>query len=264
MTTKTVAITKIADAPSTRKASVGRKLNKREAQELTTRIKATANGLWMLVSEAHDRQAWRALGFESWKAYAVTELEMSESRSFQLIDTGRVMKAIGEVVNPEALDIVTVTARETQKVKPHLSTFKTTVRDLVKDGMDAGEAVRVAIQALPTPEKRHRAPKADPNVIEVDAQGKFKFVPAPAQSLLLEPVDLTELVEQTEAGTMTPVVIPSPFSDAALAVVRDATAISELFERARREQGSSAFAEGVFETLRWLTDKSATLRLDGE
>lgn len=258
--------TLVPDSRSTRKGGVARQLNKREAQELTNRIRQQGNELWKLIAEAHDRKAWKALGYETWKDYATTELQISESRSFQLIDTGRVMKAIGQVVDPEALDVVTMTARETQRVKPFLKTFPQQVKQLVKDGLEPAEAVKVAIKNLPEAEKKPRKPKADKgNVIEIDAEGKVTDVPAP--TLLLDPVDVSALVQESQAdpATMTPVVVPTPFSDAVLAVVRDAAAISELFDQARREQGEDAFAAGVFETLRWLTDKSAAAPLrEGE
>jgi hypothetical protein len=141
-------------------------MNKSEAQALTAQIRSTAHGLWRLVAEAYDRKAWQALGYSGWKEYAELELQMSESRSYQLVDTGRVMKAIGEATQTEEVfETIVITARETAKIKPHLSTFKKDVTEYVKDGLDPAEAVDLAIENLPTPEPR--APR-EPRVIEGD------------------------------------------------------------------------------------------------
>lgn len=166
-------------------------MNKNEAQELTAQIRATAHGLWRLVAEAYDRKAWQALGYASWKDYATDELQMSESRSYQLVDTGRVMRAIGEVAGSEdVFQSVVVTARETARVKPHLSTFKKELTRAVKDGMSMEEAVEQVIENLPTAEKRApRAPRAagdvviEGQIVEVKSQPEPEpifTVPAPA------------------------------------------------------------------------------------
>lgn len=146
----------IADPRSVRAATVGRKLNKAEAQELTTQIRQHAGVLWQLVAEAHDRKAWQALGYSSWKEYAVEELQMSESRSFQVIQTGRVMRTIAEVSgDPSVLSTTLVTARETQRVTPHMSVFKKELEQAIKrDGLDVQDAVAEALLALPQKEPR--------------------------------------------------------------------------------------------------------------
>lgn len=163
-------------------------MNKSEAQQLTAQIRATAHGLWRLVAEAYDRKAWQALGYASWKDYATEELQMSESRSYQLIDTGRVMRAIGQVAGEEVFDSVVVTARETARIKPHMSTFTREFEAAVKDGASPEEAVELALEALPNKEP---AQPRGPRIIEgrpissrTTAQPEIDpaafFIPAPA------------------------------------------------------------------------------------
>ena len=160
------AVTRVAEPRTVRAARAGRKLNRAEATALTQQIRATAGSLWQLVAVAYDRKAWQALGYSSWKDYATEELQMSESRSYQLIDTGRVMKAIGDVVGDvSVLESVTVTARETAKVKPHLSLFQRELKKAIKDGVDPEEAVQQVITSLPTREKVERGPR-QPKVVE--------------------------------------------------------------------------------------------------
>jgi hypothetical protein len=160
-------------------------MNKSEAQALTAQIRSTAHGLWRLVAEAYDRKAWQALGYSGWKEYAEVELQMSESRSYQLVDTGRVMKAIGEVAgSEEVFETIVVTARETAKIKPHMSTFKRSLESYLKDGIDTADAVGYAIESLPVTEPRHRAPREadiviDGQVIEVKGSRELpEIIPA--------------------------------------------------------------------------------------
>lgn len=177
MTTRT----QLADPRNLRTASVGRKMNRAEATALTQQIRATAHGLWKLVAEAYDRKAWQALGYTGWKQYAEEELQMSESRSYQLVDTGRVMRAIGEVAGESAFESVVVTARETAKIKPHLSTFKKEVQKAVKDGVPVEDAVETAIQNLPIVEKKERR-KADivlPDGTQIDVKKQVIEEPEP-------------------------------------------------------------------------------------
>lgn len=83
-------------------------LTKAAARKLTDRI-ATATGmLWTMIAEAHDREAWRALGYDSWGAYVATEFEISRGQAFRLLDQARVTAAL-EAATGEA---VAVSARQ--------------------------------------------------------------------------------------------------------------------------------------------------------
>lgn len=65
-----------------------------EARELTARIASSASELWSLLLEAHDRKAWKALGYETWDAYVTTEFRMDRSYAFRLLNQGRVIAAL--------------------------------------------------------------------------------------------------------------------------------------------------------------------------
>ena len=64
------------------------------ARDLTDRIKRGTVLLWSLVEEAHSKEVWKSLGHPSWKAYVAAEFNMSEQRSYQLLDQARVTKAL--------------------------------------------------------------------------------------------------------------------------------------------------------------------------
>src|SRR5436309_12647268 len=52
-------------------------LDAAEARRLTDRIKRAAHAVSLLLLEAHERGAWRALGYRSWETYVRSEFELS-------------------------------------------------------------------------------------------------------------------------------------------------------------------------------------------
>lgn len=124
------------------------KMSEGEAREITTQIQRTMNRLWLLVTEAHDRRAHEALGYKTWADYCRAELGMSESRSYQFLDTGHVMKALAA----GGADISTVPVPPTRvvaRVKDHLGDVQKAAQAALEapEG-DPGKAVDKAIRAL--------------------------------------------------------------------------------------------------------------------
>lgn len=78
------------------------------ARILTDRIAASADKLWKLLADAHDRGAWSALGYDSWAAYVDAEFEISRGQAFRLLDQARVAGALEAAVG----EPVPVSARQ--------------------------------------------------------------------------------------------------------------------------------------------------------
>lgn len=116
-------------------------LTEKEARKLTNEIRTQTVTLWLLVSEAHARRAWSALGYDSWKAYAKEELEMSESNSFKLLDQAKVMKAIAQA-GADPKTITPPPARVVARVKHSLPALRRAVENAIEKGEDIDEAVR--------------------------------------------------------------------------------------------------------------------------
>lgn len=151
-----------------------RRLTREEARILTDEIRSSANRLWVLVSVAHDRGAWRALGYETWKEYVTVELGLSESRSYQLIDTGRVMRAIAEATNSPAEDLQPVPARMVAKVKDHLPKLQRAIAGYLADnpGENPSEVIEAALlEVIP------RQPR-EPLAHDEDGPGGGEICPA--------------------------------------------------------------------------------------
>jgi hypothetical protein len=98
------------------------------ARVLTDRIRRRAEDLWADLVEAHDRRAWAALGYSSWRAYATAEFGMSQSRAYQLLDAGRVQAALTEATGSTSVELTEAAARD---VKPHLAVVTDKVRNTI-------------------------------------------------------------------------------------------------------------------------------------
>lgn len=121
-------------------------ISKEHAQELTSRIKSAANDLWQLLTEAHERKAHKALGYSTWVEYVKAEFDMSKSRSYQLLDQGRVIKALSDA---EKSTMVDVSERDARKIKPHIAE--------IKDAVTSGEPIEDAVYRVIDAEKEEEA-----------------------------------------------------------------------------------------------------------
>lgn len=69
-----------------------------EAQVLTAKIKGYVSQAWRLLVIAYERQAHKALRYETWEQYVGEEFGISRSRSYQLLDMAYVVREIESVV----------------------------------------------------------------------------------------------------------------------------------------------------------------------
>lgn len=70
------------------------RLSAADARSLTDEIRGATEKLYALLLHAYEGQAWTALGYNSWRDYAMSEFEMSQSRAYQLLDQARIVRAI--------------------------------------------------------------------------------------------------------------------------------------------------------------------------
>lgn|SRR5215472_2420138 len=111
-------------------------LGEAAARDLTERIKSATREVCMLLFEAHRRRAWHALGYCNWDDYVRGEFGLSRSRSYELLDQGRVIRAVMAAAGISGIPDISAYAAE--EVKPYLP-------ELI-------EAVRVRAAGLPEPE----------------------------------------------------------------------------------------------------------------
>lgn len=110
--------------------SMAEPLDARAARALTERIKSAANNFSLLLMEAQERQAWVALGYRTWERYVRQEFGLSRTRSYELLDHGRLIRAIQATTGvPLIAEIPPYAAR---KVKPYFSQFLAGLRSRVE------------------------------------------------------------------------------------------------------------------------------------
>lgn len=184
-----------------------------EAREITDRIRNVTSDLWALLAEAHDRQAWRALGYESFKAYVHAEFAMSKRHAYRLLDQAAVIGALTEAagVTHGSLDI---SEREARELKPHLDEVAKNVADATVDtdpelkAEAAREAIEQTRQAIKDAEKSDEDKR--PPITKPDLDGNGLSHPARFSKDLL-PVFADLLTRYIGEGTAT---VLDPFAGA--------------------------------------------------
>lgn len=82
----------------------GEQLDKEAALLLTSRIRAYAKQLPLLVKQAHDGRAWKPLGYATWAEYVLAEFDMSKSQAYRLV---RYAESLLEITDAAGLDAET-------------------------------------------------------------------------------------------------------------------------------------------------------------
>lgn len=129
-----------------------------EARDITNRINQAAGELWRLLLEAYERQAWRALGYASWKAYVESEFTITRQRAYQLLDQGRVIRLLQEAAG-DVSTTVDISERAARGIKPSLPEVTAQIRERVESGAAPEEAVREVVDAH---RKKRCAPESGP------------------------------------------------------------------------------------------------------
>lgn len=95
--------------------AVNRSMSKRQARQLTERIRQAAEDCWRLLCEAREREAWRPLGYSSWDEYVRAEFGMSDRNARYLLAQGEVISRLESAADVH-LPAGTVSGREARVV----------------------------------------------------------------------------------------------------------------------------------------------------
>lgn len=133
-----------------------------EARALTDQIKGATEALWSLLAEAHDRQAWRALGYDTFKGYVQSEFGMSKQNAYRLLDQARVLDAITEASGHARVTPV-LSQRAADELKDDLPLVAERVRVAVADAEPeyVEAAVEAAIETVRTEIREQRITKPE-------------------------------------------------------------------------------------------------------
>lgn len=89
-----------------------------EAREITEAIRSAATATYILLAQAHEGKAFKALGYETWKDYVREEFEISPQRSYQLLDYSKALNML-ESAAPEGT-IIKLTEAQARGIKKEL------------------------------------------------------------------------------------------------------------------------------------------------
>jgi hypothetical protein len=157
-------------------------LDEARARELTERIRSTTRQVCILLFEAHERRAWLLLAYRSWEQYIHTEFGFSRSRSYELVDQGRVIQAVRAAAGMSG--IPDISAYAALQVKAHLPSLTRTVAErtaaIPQSGM--GRVVSQIVHELRERIARERPAAA----ISPSAAPREIVVPVPLDPPLLE------------------------------------------------------------------------------
>jgi hypothetical protein len=182
-------------APSMQPATVAvtawtKPLDEAEARELTDRIKSTTRQVCILLFEAHERRAWRLVGYDTWEQYVHSEFGFSRSRSYELVDQGRVIQAVRAAAGMSG--IPDISAYAALQVKAHLSSLTHSVAErtasVPQSGM--GRVVSQIVHELRARIARERASAAMHLDSTPDGRARNETgspQPPPAGVVLIEP-----------------------------------------------------------------------------
>jgi hypothetical protein len=134
-------------------------LDRTEARLLTQRIKAAVGDASMLLLEAHERRAWHALGHRSWAAYVRDEFGFSRSRSYELLQHGRVIRTLLSAgVTAGVRDIHPFTASQ---IEPWLDEAIAQIRGRTSADMDSAGVRAMVREVIAETRARARTTRSD-------------------------------------------------------------------------------------------------------
>jgi len=120
-------------------------MRREEARALTDQIKRGFHSTTLLLLEAHSQRAWHALGYQTWEDYVRQEFSLSRSRSYQLLDHGRVLQVL--MASAKLESVPDISAYAAAQILPRLKEVAAAIERRVTPDMDEG-TVRRSLEAV--------------------------------------------------------------------------------------------------------------------
>jgi hypothetical protein len=205
-------------------------LDRAEADALTAKIKSYAGSLWRLLGEAHDRQAWRSLGYSSWTEYVGTEFDMSRAYAYRLVSHAKAvaeLDAAAGIADPELSPMGDIPERALRGVD--VNAAATAIAEAIADlpsgatteqrAAVAGETIETyrrqtvpPVEEHPTPDvvPEHEEQAPTPALASVPVEGPVEEPPAidPRDPMLVRRANASKaLVKATDLFRLDPAVI---------------------------------------------------------
>lgn len=133
-------------------------LSEDEARELTDAIRSTAIATYVLLSRAYEGNAFKALGYTTWRDYVMTEFDFSAQRSYQLLDLSKTISAI-ESATPEGTDVV-ISEAQARDIKRELPRITEEIRQQT-DGATPEESTDIVDSVIADARTQPDPPQTD-------------------------------------------------------------------------------------------------------
>lgn len=121
-------------------------MSEARAREITEAIRSAATVTFILLAQAHEHNAHKALGYSTWAEYVQQEFDMSAQRSYQLLDLSKVTHEIESVV-PEGTE-VKLTEAQARDIKRELPLVTEKIKAALDDGDDPTDVVDRVVQEI--------------------------------------------------------------------------------------------------------------------
>jgi hypothetical protein len=180
----------LVDSRGTRDSDVtsarfGARLDVVGARLITDRIKQGLANASLLLIEAHERCAWRALGYRTWELYSRQEFGLSRSRSYELLDHGRVVRALMTAARVDGLPEVSAFA--SRQIKARLSEAVATIATRVASEPGEPEARKIVLDVVSAMRAELTSPGTNSRPSMPSADVAFDVSPSPPRMVLERP-----------------------------------------------------------------------------
>lgn len=135
-------------------------MDENEAREITEAIRSAATATYILLTQAHEGKAYKALGYETWRDYVREEFEISPQRSYQLLDYSKALNML-ESAAPEGT-VIKLTEAQARGIKKELPKITEQVAEETQ-GKSPEEAEEVIDRIV---EDMREQKKADDSVLK--------------------------------------------------------------------------------------------------
>lgn len=157
-----------------------------EAQEVTAAIRSAVTATYILLAQAHEGKAYKALGYDTWAEYVKEEFEISPQRSYQLLDLSKTIKLIEEV-SPEGT-LIKLTEAQARDIKRELPRITEQIQEETKD-LDPDEAEDMVGRIINDARDQQKEDEKgiaqrEKNLSEAEQEGYHKGLEAAADAML--------------------------------------------------------------------------------
>jgi len=161
-------------------------MSEAKAREITDAIRAAASATYILLAQAHNGKAYKALGYETWAEYVKHEFDISASRSYQLLDLSKAVQMI-ESVTPEGTE-VRLTEAQARDIKRELPKITEQIREET-EGQPADKASAMVDSIIEDAREQKKADEKaieerERNLADAEQDGYHKGLEAAADAML--------------------------------------------------------------------------------